>query len=80
MSIFKGLLSVLGLAVVSQPVLAGISVGTRVGDVLGARLPTDVGGAVGSALPLELGGVAVIGSLALIIGTQLIKRKRLNKR
>ena len=50
----------------------GFPVGRAVGEVVGSILPAAVGG----ALPLEFGGIAAIAGLSLIIGTQLIKRKK----
>ncbi len=51
-------------------------VGTRVGDPLGVFLSVDLPVALGGALPIGLGGVASIAAVALVLGVQLIRRRR----
>ena len=65
--------ALLGLLIISQQSMAA---GTVVGVGLGfipAGVLTPV---VGTATPLGIGGIATITALSLIIGTQLIKRKK----
>ncbi len=50
----------------------GTNVGESVGNILGVILSVEAGGAV----PLGIGGMAVIAALSLIIGVQLIKRRK----
>ena len=59
----KKIATFIGLILVAQQSLAGLV-------SLGAN-PLSVGG-----LPLELGGMAAIAAVSLIIGTQLIKRRK----
>ncbi len=61
--------TILGLSLIAQHSLAGgVGLGTNVGDPLSL--------VVGSALPLGIGGIAGIAAISLIIGIQLIKRKK----
>ena len=61
-----GLLAATQQAFASAPL--GIDLGTQLGDVLGGVLP--------AALPGGALGAAGIGALALIVGAQLIKRRK----
>ena len=69
-----GLLSIAqqSMAGVTTGQQTGINVGESVGNILGVILPVEAGGAV----PLGIGGMAVIAALSLIIGSQLIKRRK----
>lgn len=58
----------------SQPM--GITVGTAVGEALGAVVGAELPVAVGNALPVGIGGVAAITALSLVVGIQLVKRKK----
>lgn len=64
----------------AQPALAvqavGRPVGTRVGAVLSNVVGIDLPVLVGGALPTSLGGIAAIGALSLVVGIQLIRRRR----
>ena len=64
----------------TSPVMAsqvvGISVGAAVGEALGAVVGTELPAALGNALPVGVGGVAAITALSLIVGIQLVKRKK----
>jgi hypothetical protein len=68
---FKRWAVALTSAVAVAPALAGFSLGTPLGGVLGVRLPVDLG----TALPVGLGGVAAVGAISLILGVQLLKRR-----
>jgi hypothetical protein len=56
--------------------VVGISVGAAVGEALGAVVGTELPAALGNALPVGVGGVAAITALSLIVGIQLVKRKK----
>jgi hypothetical protein len=60
------------LAVIAQPSIAGIELGARLGEPLSVTLVEALGG----VLPAGIGGAAGITALALIIGAQVIKRKK----
>ena len=64
-------IAMLALLAFTQPVLAVVAVGTRVGVPTGSVLS-----AVGLSLPVGIGGVAAIAALSLVIGVQLIKRRK----
>lgn len=68
------LLGAASAAMASQPM--GIPVGTAVGEALGAVVGTELPAALGNALPVGVGGVAAITALSLIVGIQLVKRKK----
>ena len=61
-----------GLCVVAQQTVAGtplgIELGTQLGSVLSSVLP--------AALPGGAGGAAGIAALMLVVGAQLIKRRK----
>jgi hypothetical protein len=60
------------LFLVSHGAAGGLPVGTPTGFQVGVDMITSAGGAV----PLGVGGIAAITALSLIIGTQLIKRRK----
>lgn len=70
------LVAIAALVSVAQPAIAvtrvGVDLGQVVGRVVGDQLPL----ALGSALPAGMGGVAGIAALSLVIGVQLVKRRR----
>ncbi len=68
--------ALLGLLCVAQHSVAGFTVGTPAGVGAGRVTGDVVGSVTGGAVPLGLGGIAVIAALSLIIGVQLIKRKK----
>jgi hypothetical protein len=76
------LITVVSLAIlaVTQPALAGqdvgAPVGTTVGRSVGSLVGADLSAAVGAALPTGIGGVAAIAALSLVVGIQLIKRRK----
>jgi len=57
---------------VAAPTMASQPLGIAVGSVVGTQLPI----AVGSALPVGIGGVAAITAVSLIVGIQLVRRKK----
>tara|TARA_R110002110_G_scaffold415561_1_gene650740 strand:+ start:37512 stop:37739 length:228 start_codon:yes stop_codon:yes gene_type:complete len=66
----------LAVLTAAQPALAGQSLGrplgTELGNVLGSALSAPLGG----ALPAEFGGVAAIAAIGLVLGIQLVRRKK----
>lgn len=62
----------------SLPTLAQISEngGRILGTDLGRSLTTTLGESLGAQLPFEVGGLAAISALTLIVGVQLIKRRK----
>jgi len=74
-------LASLPLAIFAQRTLADpgpeqFNGGIALGAELGRSLSAILGESLGGTLPFELGGVAAISALSLIIGAQLIKRKK----
>ena len=53
---------------VAQSGFAGVIAGAPLGGILGT--------AVGTSMPFGIGGVAAIAAVSLILGIQLIKRKK----
>jgi len=60
----------------TAPTMAGISVGTPVGEALSVVVGTQLPTAVGNALPVGIGGVAAITAVSLIVGIHLVRRKK----
>lgn len=59
-------------AVAGDAAPLGVRLGTELGEALGSVLPE----ALGSALPGGIGGIAGATAIALVLGAQLIKRRR----
>ena len=57
-------------------VVAGTGLPVVVGDPVGNPLGSVVSAVVGQSVPVGIGGVAALASISLIIGIQLIKRKK----
>ncbi len=53
---------------VAQPGFAGVAAGSPLGGTLGF--------VVGTVMPFGIGGVAAIAVVSLILGIQLLKRKK----
>jgi len=70
--ISKNAYTMLGVFLIAQQSMAGVEAGTGLGFPVGDPL----GQVAGSALPLGIGGIAGIAAISLIIGIQLIKRKK----
>lgn len=68
----KPLMAGAGLFAVSQQTVAGTTLGTELGTQLGAVLSS----VLPAALPGGAGGAAGISALTLVIGAQLIKRRK----
>ena len=65
-----------GLLMMAPYSVASLVVGAPLGVEAGQLAGDLVGSVTGTALPLGIGGMAVIAALSLIIGAQLIKRKK----
>ena len=60
----------------AAPVLAGNPLGNPLGRPLGGALGVALPVDLGTALPVGLGGVAAVGAISLILGVQLLKRRK----
>ena len=61
---------------ISENAIAGVKLGTPVGTQLGQALGDVLGGALGTTLPLGVGSALGLGAIGLIIGIQIVKRKK----
>ena len=75
MNIYK-ILSLGLVLLISENVIAGNGLGTPVGRGLGDALGSALGGTLGALLPIGVGSALGLGAIGLIIGIQLVKRKK----
>lgn len=71
-------IATLALAATAQPAFAVQPVGTHLANVIGTHLSLGVHlpPSIGGAMPVGFGGVAAIAAVSLVLGVQLIKRRK----